>query len=91
MILAFVIGEFACGNLVNRTEILALIASLPQVKIGTHAEVLHLVNTHRLQGRGIGWIDVHLLSSALLSGVSLWTRDRKLHAVAKVLKIAEKT
>jgi predicted nucleic acid-binding protein len=87
----FVIGELACGNLANRTEVLTLISSLPQVKTGTHAEALHLVDAHHLQGRGIGWIDVHLLSSALLSGVGLWTRDRKLHAVAKALKIAQKT
>lgn len=87
----FVIGELACGHLSNRAEILDLISSLPHVQTATHAEAMHVVAAHRLQGRGIGWIDVHLLASALLSNVALWTRDRKLHAVAKALGIAGKT
>ena len=87
----FVVGELACGNLAHRTEVLELIASLPQVPTATHAEALHLVEARHLQARGIGWIDVHLLSSALLSHVAFWTRDRKLRAVAKGLNIAEKT
>lgn len=86
----FVIGELACGNLANRKEILTLLASLPSVKVATHAEALHLIETHRLQGRGLGWIDVHLLSAALLSHVGLWTRDRRLQAVSNTLEIAEK-
>ncbi len=84
----FVIGELACGNLSNREEILMLLSSLPTVKIATHSEVLHLIEKQRLFGRGLGWIDVHLLASALLSGVALWTADRKLKAVAESLGIA---
>lgn len=87
----FVIGELACGDLTNRAEVLDLISSLPHVKTATHSEAMRLVDAHRLQGSGIGWIDAHLLASALLSNVALWTRDRKLHAVAKALNIAEKT
>ncbi|MFH1038429.1 MAG: type II toxin-antitoxin system VapC family toxin [PVC group bacterium] len=83
----FVIGELACGNLANRTEIMTLLSSLPPVKAASHSEALHLVEIHSLQGSGIGWIDVHLLSSALLSRVALWTRDRKLQTAAKVLGI----
>ena len=86
----FVIGELACGNLVNRKEILTLLSALPYVKVASHAEALHLIETHRLQGRGLGWIDVHLLSAALLSHVGLWTRDRRLQAAGKTLEIAEK-
>ena len=86
----FVIGELACGNLANRREILTLLASLPSVKVASHAEALHLIETHRLQGSGLGWIDVHLLSAALLSQVGLWTRDRRLQAARKALAIAEK-
>jgi predicted nucleic acid-binding protein len=85
----FVIGELACGNLANRAEILALLSSLPLVEIATHSEALHLVDTHNLHGRGIGWIDVHLLSSALLSRVPIWTRDRRLQAASKALGIRE--
>jgi len=87
----FIIGELACGNLANRATILALLAALPQVKIATHTEVLHLTETHKLYGRGLGWVDVHLLSAALLSRVPLWTRDRKLQAAGKTLGIGEKS
>jgi predicted nucleic acid-binding protein len=58
--------------------------------MATHAEVLHLVDAHRLHGRGIGWIDAHLLASAMLTGLPLWTRDGKLNQAAKALGIAEK-
>jgi len=86
----FVIGELACGNLTNRTEILALLSNLPSLKTASHTEALHLVETHGLHGTGIGWIDVHLLSSALLNHVPIWTRDRKLNAAARTLGIAGK-
>jgi len=84
----FVIGELACGNLRNRNEILALLSSLPSVKAATHPEALHLVDAHALSGTGLGWIDVQLLAAALLNRMPLWTRDRKLHAVAGALGIA---
>lgn len=87
----FVIGELACGNLANRTEILRLLSALPTVKVATHAEALQLTEARRLHGRGIGWIDMHLLASSLLSRTALWTRDRKLHSIARALGIAEKT
>lgn len=86
----FVIGELACGNLSNRKEILALLSTLSLVKVAQHAEVMHLVETQRLQGRGLGWVDLHLLASARLSHVALWTRDRRLQAVAKSLGVAGK-
>ena len=86
----FVIGELACGNLTNRTEILTLLSALPSAKLPTHAEALHMMETRRLYGHGLGWIDVHLLSSAMLSHMPLWTRDRRLHSAAKALGIAEK-
>jgi len=86
----FVIGELACGNLANRAEILRLLRALPSVKVATHAEALHLTEARRLHGRGIGWIDVHLLASALLSQTGFWTRDRSLHSLVKTLGIPEK-
>jgi predicted nucleic acid-binding protein len=86
----FVIGELACGNLRNRKEILTLLSSLPSVHIASQAEALHLVEAHSLPGTGIGWIDIHLLASALLSRTPLWTRDRKLQTAANALRIAEK-
>jgi len=84
----FVIGELACGNLSNREEILSLLSALPTVKLATHSEVLHLVEKHGLSGRGLGWIDVHLLASALLSGVALWTVDRRLKVMLESMGIA---
>ncbi|MBU0714271.1 MAG: VapC toxin family PIN domain ribonuclease [Verrucomicrobia bacterium] len=86
----FVIGELACGNLANRAEILELLSSLPSLKMASHAEALHLIQTHSLHGAGIGWIDIHLLSSALLNHAPIWTRDHKLNAAARKLGIAGK-
>lgn len=86
----FVIGELACGNLKNRKEILALLSNLPSAKMATHAEALHLTESRALHGSGVGWIDVHLLASASLSHVPIWTRDVKLKTVAGRLGIAGK-
>ncbi|HVP53676.1 MAG TPA: hypothetical protein VMU45_01685 [Candidatus Eisenbacteria bacterium] len=61
---------------------MSLLRSLPQVPVGSHDEVLAFVDRHRLTGRGIGWIEAHLLASALLAGSLLWTRDRRLFEVA---------
>ena len=85
----FVIGELACAALPNRAVLLAKLAALPQAPVAAHAEVLALVERCALSGLGIGWIDVHLLASALLAGhAQLWTRDRRLHAAAKAMGIA---
>jgi len=78
----FVIGELACGNLANRAEILELLRELPQTTVAGHAEVLSFIEARRLMGRGIGLIDIHLLASAVLSGVRVWTRDRRLRESA---------
>ena len=83
----FVIGELACVNLKNRDEILSLLAALPASPIASHEEGLHLVADRKLAGKGLGWIDVHLLASALLSNCTLWTKDRALRAVAGSLEI----
>jgi predicted nucleic acid-binding protein len=84
----FVSGELACGNLKNREEILSLLASLPEARVAEHAEVLHLLDSRRLYGQGLGWIDAHLLASALLSDCVLWTLDRPLRKAAKKLGIS---
>ncbi|MBN2493852.1 MAG: type II toxin-antitoxin system VapC family toxin [Deltaproteobacteria bacterium] len=78
----YVIGELACGKLRRRYEILGLLRALPQADLAGDAEVHHLLETRRLWGRGLGWVDMHLLASALLSRCTLWTRDRRLAAVA---------
>jgi predicted nucleic acid-binding protein len=83
----FIVGELACGNLERRVEVLDLLGGLPHAVVADHDEVLELVARQRLHGRGVGWIDVHLLASAMLSGVRLWTRDRRLSGVAARLEI----
>lgn len=84
-----VIGEIACGVLGNRTVTLELLRNLPTAILAEHYEVISFIEQHRLYGRGIGFIDVHLLASAaLLPGTSLWTRDRQLQSAALALRLA---
>jgi predicted nucleic acid-binding protein len=85
----FVIGELACGNLRNRAELLALLDKLPSAVVATADEARRFIESHRLMGRGIGHVDVHLLAStALTSDARLWTLDRRLATVASELKLA---
>ena len=83
-----VIGELACGNLHNRKEILGLLTALPHASTAEHHEVLVLLESSRLHGRRLGWIDLHLLTSALLSRCVLWTLDRPLQHAAASLKVS---
>ena len=84
----FVRGELACGNLKNRQAILADLAALPPPPMASTDEVLALIDRNKLHGRGLGWIDVHLLASALLSHARLWTLDKSLSTVAAQLKLS---
>ncbi len=85
----FVIGEIACGMLSDRAVTLDLLENLPSAVLAEHHEVLSFVDQHRLFGRGIGYVDAHLLASvALMPGTALWTRDRRLHETAAVLRCA---
>ena len=83
----FVVGEIACGNLRDRDPFLGSLQKLPSVIVAGHKEALRMVNERRLWGQGIGWIDVHLLASALLTGCRLWTLDRRLGETARLLKV----
>ena len=78
----FVIGELACGGLSDRDQVLALLAVLPQPPLAEHEEVLEFVDRNGLAGSGLGWIDVHLLASARLGGIGIWTLDRNLKQAA---------
>ena len=85
----FIVGELACGYLTNRTEVLRLLRALPQAPAATDDEALGFIETHSLMGRGIGYVDVHLLASvALDAAATFWTRDRRLVAVAVQLGLA---
>ena len=84
-----VIGELACGNLRNRTEILTVLHELPVAPVARDSEVLVFIERQAIWGRGLGFIDVHLLASLALSGDAvLWTRDRRLADVAAELLLA---
>lgn len=78
----FIIGELACGNLENRQEILSLLAALPSAVQASHEEALAFLENRRLMGKGLGYIDLHLLASAALSQVPLWTLDKRLSRAA---------
>jgi predicted nucleic acid-binding protein len=84
----WVIGELACGNLKNRAAILGDLQLLPSLYLATDAEILLFIEQNRLMGQGIGYIDMHILSSAKLSRVNLWTRDKRLMRVASDLQIS---
>ena len=85
----FVIGEIACGNLSDRSMVLDLLQELPTVVMADNDEALGFIERHRLHGKGIGYVDVHLLTSvALTNEVSLWTHDKRLLSVADDLGLA---
>lgn len=86
---AFVIGELALGNLGTRqSSVLADMALLPLRPDVAHADVLALARTRSLAGRGIGWVDAHLLAASLAGSERLWTFDTKLAAAARALGLA---
>jgi predicted nucleic acid-binding protein len=85
----FVTGELACGNLRNRREVLDLLGNLPSAPTATDAEAMEFIDRRALMGRGIGYIDVHLLAATTLAGTArLWTRDRRLAQLAAELGLA---
>jgi len=84
----FVTGELSCGNLARRDELVGLLQALPALPVIEHGEVLEFVDTHRLLGRGIGWVDMHLLASARLARESMWTLDKRLAAAAMDVGVA---
>jgi predicted nucleic acid-binding protein len=85
----FVLGEIALGDLNPRGPILYDLARLPRAVAANDLEVLRFVESNKLFGRGIGYVDVHLLAAVrLTAGARLWTKDRRLHAVAAALDLA---
>ncbi len=84
----WVVGELACGNLQDRKLVLDLLQSLPLSPVASSGEVLFFIEKHALMGRGIGYVDVHLLAAARLAGARLWTRDKRLVVVADELGIS---
>ena len=87
----FVVGEIACGQMRNRSEVLSLLQALPAARSLQEEEAHSFLEDHRLMGSGIGWVDVHLLASAVLTRASLWTFDRRLARVAARLGLVPRT
>jgi predicted nucleic acid-binding protein len=81
----FIIGEIACGNLKNRIDVLSLLRLLPLSIHVEHEEVLSFIESHKLMGRGLGYVDVHICASARLTGIPLWTFDKGLDQINKTL------
>jgi predicted nucleic acid-binding protein len=84
----FVLGELAAGNLPRRDATLFDLDLLPKVTAAQETDVHHLLNTHRLWGLGLGWIDLHLLAAAMVSGCTILTADHAMNVAAKKLGIA---
>lgn len=85
---AFVTGELACGNLKSRLRVIDLLQGLPQLALATDDEVLYFIERHKLMGRGIGYVDAHLLAAVTIGGAQLWTRDKRLREIATELGVA---
>jgi predicted nucleic acid-binding protein len=83
----FVLGELACGNLHNRREILTFLGDLPRTPMAENSEVLFFIEKRNLMGRGIGYVDAHLVAAASLARVTLWTRDKALRTLAQELSL----
>jgi predicted nucleic acid-binding protein len=82
----FIIGEIACGSLADRKTVLELLQDLPVASLADADEVLGFIDRHRLHGKGLGYVDVHLLAAvALTEGAKLWTRDKRLRTAAQAL------
>jgi len=85
----FVVGELVLGNLNNRAVYIASWEAMPHAQLAQDAEVFKMIELNTLYGTGIGYVDAHLLASARISQVKLWTRDKRLHSVAAKLGLAE--
>lgn len=87
----FVTGEVALSQMRQREMILAALLDLPHAQVATAEEVMSFIERHNLYGRGVGYVDVHLLAAArLTTDATLWTKDQRLHAVADALGLAVK-
>jgi predicted nucleic acid-binding protein len=85
----FVVGELALGHVRNLSVMIDDFRDLPRAPVAHAEEVLQLIVRDKLFGSGIGYVDAHMLASALLKpDVRLWTRDKRLRAVAERLLIA---
>ena len=83
----FIIGELACGGIKNRHEIFNLLNDLPSSDVLDHHDIMEFIEHRKIMNKGIGYVDVHLLGSALVSESPLWTFDKALRKIANQLSI----
>ena len=83
----FVLGELSCGNISNRIEVLSLLRTLRSIDLVLDEEVFILIEDRKLYGKGLGFIDIHILASSLIHHIPIWTRDKSLKRVAGELGI----
>jgi predicted nucleic acid-binding protein len=85
----FVVGELALGRIPERAKVLGELERLPRARIAFDEEVIDFIDRWSLVGRGVGYVDAHLLVAARLThGATLWTRDKRVAAVAQTLGFA---
>lgn len=84
----FVYGELLVGDKGGRRRLLGEYEQMHQAPVVPHSDVVAFVRARRLHGRGVGWVDVHLLASAIVGRLKLWTADPRLATVAKELGVA---
>jgi predicted nucleic acid-binding protein len=86
-----VYGELLIGDRGGRGELLAAYEQVHQARIVPHFDVVEFVRKRKLHGLGVGWIDIHLLASALVEGMRLWTADPRLSTMASELGVTYKS
>lgn len=84
----FVYGELLIGDRGGRVKLLAAYAQMQQAPAVGHLEAVEFVRVRKLLGRGLGWIDVHILASAVLARLDLWTADSRVAAAAEEVGVA---
>ncbi len=84
----FVVGELALGMLRQGTELLTLLTKMPHTPVASYDEVLSFIEIRSLAGKGIGYVEAHLLAAAVLANSTIWTLDASLNRLARVLRIA---
>ena len=85
-----IIGELACGNIKNRQETVSLLQALPQISLVEFEEFLYFIEQNQLHAKGIGFVDIHLLASAKLDQIPLWTANKRLQSVSSGLNLKYK-
>lgn len=83
----FILGELAIGNFKNRKVILSLLDSIPKLSKLTHDEFIYFLEQNSFYGRGVGFVDIHLLGSTKLAGVKIWTLDKSLLKLTESLNL----